>query len=154
MIFRLSSRSLELNWSDMLSGCPNTYSISSPCITPIHSPHNEIVNEDSTFSSSTSDKEWIPAIKHKRVNSSKVETGKEQYTSSMYAEKKWIYIEKIAGSNVTEEDISDYLAPVFQGPQFDLKKLQPQGQNSAFIVGTSSSEEVYEMKSFGQTGLY
>lgn len=43
MIFKLSSRSLELNCNDMFRGWPNTYSISSPCITPIHSPHKEVL---------------------------------------------------------------------------------------------------------------
>ncbi|KAK9882352.1 hypothetical protein WA026_020876 [Henosepilachna vigintioctopunctata] len=37
-------------------------------------PQIQIVNKDLTLSSSTTDKEWIPVIKHKRVNSSKVGT--------------------------------------------------------------------------------
>ncbi|KAK9889478.1 hypothetical protein WA026_004753 [Henosepilachna vigintioctopunctata] len=48
--------------------------------------------------------------------------------------KKWIHIGRIAGSNVTEEHISDYLAPVYQGTQFDVEKLQSPGQNSVFSV--------------------
>ncbi|KAK9889381.1 hypothetical protein WA026_004656, partial [Henosepilachna vigintioctopunctata] len=44
-------------------------------------PKIQIVKKDST-SSSTTDKEWIPVIKHKRVNSSKVGTGKQPNTSS------------------------------------------------------------------------
>ncbi|KAK9879378.1 hypothetical protein WA026_006450 [Henosepilachna vigintioctopunctata] len=46
-------------------------------------PQMQIVNKDSTLSSSTADKEWIPVIKHKRVNSSKVGTGKQQNTSTV-----------------------------------------------------------------------
>ncbi|KAK9889527.1 hypothetical protein WA026_006881, partial [Henosepilachna vigintioctopunctata] len=55
----------------------------SPALQPFHNatrnsthdikvqPQIQIENKDSTSSSSTTDKEWIPVIKHKRVNSSK-----------------------------------------------------------------------------------
>lgn len=43
MIRRLRSLSRALYCSVMFRGWPNTYSISSPCITPIHSPHRLVL---------------------------------------------------------------------------------------------------------------
>lgn len=38
-----SSRSTGRYCNDVFSGWPKKYSISSPCNTPIHSPHNEVL---------------------------------------------------------------------------------------------------------------
>lgn len=38
-----SSRSTGRYCRDVFSGCPKKYSISSPCSTPIHSPHSDVL---------------------------------------------------------------------------------------------------------------
>ena len=42
-IIRLKSRSRCRYWRVEFNGCPKMYSISSACMTPIHSPHNEVL---------------------------------------------------------------------------------------------------------------
>ncbi|KAK9880512.1 hypothetical protein WA026_011751 [Henosepilachna vigintioctopunctata] len=81
----LNQKTNQIN--DMNQGMPSAFqSLHNATRTSIHDnkvqPQIQIVNKDSKSSSSTTDKEWIPVIKHKRVNSSKVGTGKQRNTSS------------------------------------------------------------------------
>ncbi|KAK9873120.1 hypothetical protein WA026_021356 [Henosepilachna vigintioctopunctata] len=109
-------------------------------------PQIQTVNKDSSLSSSTTDKEWISVIKHKRVNSSRVGTGKQQNTSSgiQGALKKSGYI---LGEL---ENIYDDLAPVSQRTQFDVKKLQTQ----LSVFHRKKNMIMFLMKTFGQRVLY
>lgn len=49
--------------------------------------------------------------------------------------KKWMYVGRIAGANVSEMDVLDYLADSKVGEKVEVKKLPTKGENSAFSIG-------------------
>lgn len=52
----------------------------------------------------------------------------------------WIYVGKIAGKEVTEENIAEFLKDVNKTRDIVVKKLNTKGQNSAFSIGITNTE--------------
>ncbi|XP_044749360.1 uncharacterized protein LOC123310057 [Coccinella septempunctata] len=67
----------------------------------------------------------------------------KQTTISGATKKKWLYVGRIAGGDVTEEEIENFLKNTDGLGNIVVKKLDTKGSNSAFSVGLPS-EEVYK----------
>lgn len=51
--------------------------------------------------------------------------------------RRWIYVGKIAGRDVSEKDIASYLESLNESEQFIVKKQKTIGQNSSFCIGVT-----------------
>lgn len=49
--------------------------------------------------------------------------------------RKWIYVGRISGANISEDDIKDYMADLQAGGGIEVRKLPTKGENSAFSIG-------------------
>lgn len=82
----------------------------------------------------------IPEIKFATGNNSK-QTGK----ISGAIRRKWIYVGRILGNEVSEDDIKEYLSDLKDYDRFEhitVEKLKTLGRNSAFCIGLPT-EELY-----------
>lgn len=82
----------------------------------------------------------------KKVLETKFATGKNPSKSDKVTgaiRRKWIYAGRIAGKDVTEEDIQDYLSDLKGCEKYEhivVKKLDTLGNNSAFCIGLPTDE--------------
>lgn len=60
--------------------------------------------------------------------------------------RKWIYVGSISGSDVTEDDIKNFLSHLSGYEMVDIKKLPTKGMNSAFSVGIPNDELMVTLK--------
>lgn len=94
----------------------------------------------------TENNEWtkVTRIKNKsRPKSEVICTGSKKTTNSVIkgaAKRKWIYVGRIQGKDITEKQIKDYLGEIDGGEEVEVKKLKTQGTNSAFSVGVHTDE--------------
>ncbi|KAJ3660009.1 hypothetical protein Zmor_011667 [Zophobas morio] len=54
--------------------------------------------------------------------------------------KKWYYVGRIQGTNITVDDIKNYIADVNGHEDVEVKKLNTQGKNSAFCLGLPTED--------------
>lgn len=54
--------------------------------------------------------------------------------------KKWLYVGRIAGTEVTETDLKEFIFATVKEESITIKKLPTKGSNSSFSVGTQSDE--------------
>ncbi|KAK9876173.1 hypothetical protein WA026_011290 [Henosepilachna vigintioctopunctata] len=59
--------------------------------------------------------------------------------------RKWLYVGKIYGSNVTENDMKEFLRNMTNTNNFEVKKLPTQGNNYAFSIGIPSDALFLEL---------
>lgn len=71
-------------------------------------------------------------------------TGSRQVTTESKVKgalrRKWLYVGRIYGPNVTENDIKEFLQDSTGTDDFDVKKLPTKGNNSSFSIGVHSDE--------------
>lgn len=69
--------------------------------------------------------------------------------------RKWIYVGKIAGKEVSEEDIINYMGKIDEHENILVKKLDTKGQNSAFSIGLPSEASLKKIcdESFWPDGV-
>lgn len=72
-------------------------------------------------------------------------TTNQNYPIQGAVRRRWIYVGKIAGKQVTEVDIKDFLKDVDGNDQIMVKKLNTLGQNSAFRIGLPSEKSYNEV---------
>lgn len=95
---------------------------------------------------SAQDGEWTTIIRNKNKTKPRSEvicTGSKKTTNSIIkgaAKRKWIYVGRIQGKDITEKQIKDYLGEMNQNEEIEVKKLNTQGSNSAFSVGVQTDE--------------
>lgn len=84
----------------------------------------------------------------RKMPETKIATGKNLKKSDKIAgaiRRKWIYVGRIAGRDVSEKDIGDYLSDLKGFEKYEnisIKKLDTLGNNSAFCIGLPT-EELY-----------
>ncbi|KAK9877337.1 hypothetical protein WA026_017731 [Henosepilachna vigintioctopunctata] len=104
----------------------------------------------------------VTSKKNKNSNRKKVQlvcTGLEAKSADLSIQgavrRKWLYIGKVAGNGVAEEDILNYLKESLGNHSFVVKKLTTKGYNSAFSVGIPNKtlfEKVFDI-SFWSEGI-
>ncbi|KAK9880575.1 hypothetical protein WA026_011816 [Henosepilachna vigintioctopunctata] len=104
----------------------------------------------------------VTSKKNKNSNRKKVQlvcTGLEAKSANLSIQgavrRKWLYIGKVAGNGVAEEDILNYLKESLGNHSFVVKKLTTKGYNSAFSVGIPNRtlfEKVFDI-SFWPEGI-
>lgn len=117
-----------------------------PCATEKMSNDNK--RDESNENASNVNKEqnsWLTVShikKGKPPQKSLIGTGKSAPGSAKITgalQRKWMYVGRISGKDVSEEDIMDYLKQIDGHEQFLVKKLDTKGNNSAFSVGAPSN---------------
>ncbi|KAL3283016.1 hypothetical protein HHI36_006173, partial [Cryptolaemus montrouzieri] len=56
------------------------------------------------------------------------------------AKKKWLYVGRIAGQEVLEDDLNEYLADLQDKDKVEIKKLHTKGNNSSFREGAPEGD--------------
>lgn len=95
------------------------------------------------------DSEWS-TVTRKKPNTKKAnkkicygnKTTDQNTTIQGAIRRRWMYVGRISGKDVTEQDISAFLKDVEGHEQIVIKKLNTIGQNSSFSIGLS--EEAYK----------
>lgn len=91
------------------------------------------------------DKEWttIQYKKRNRTKSSVICTGTNRTNNTIIrgaAKRRWIYVGRIQGKDITEQQIEEYLGEINKNEKAEVKKLDTLGNNSAFSVGVYTDE--------------
>lgn len=109
------------------------------------------VNESASSSSikELDDKgEWI-TVEKKKGNRQSRTNKKVCYGTNMDStdnaikgaiRRRWMYVGKIAGKNISEQDVHSFLKNIEGNELITVKKLNTLGQNSAFSIGLPSDE--------------
>lgn len=89
--------------------------------------------------------QWMSARKGKNKNMNRnICTGTKEIDKDIgfrrAPKKQWIYVGKIAGKEVTAETMIKYLKQSNDKYEFDVKKLNTKGNNSAFSIGVASKK--------------
>lgn len=95
--------------------------------------------------------QWNTVVKKKQrvPKISTICTGSKQVTSESKIKgaprKKWLYVGRVYGSDVSEADIMDFLQESMGTIGCEVKKLPTKGNNSAFSVGVPSEDQFTEL---------
>lgn len=156
--------------SSNVANIENTRLLTVPSYVPVDIgiPKHISTSEKTKINKQTENKEcpvneWT-TVERRKVNKNPKSTKKPCYGTKTTDEnmtirgairRQWIYVGKIAGKHVTEEDVKKFLKESKINEQVSVKKLNCLGPNSAFSVGlpTKESYETVFKESFWPQGV-